>query len=116
MHPARTRAFFAALALVGCAVLPKHIDRPVSMARADTHDTTLGRLIAPAAAAHATQSGFVLYNTGEGAIQARVALAEVAQATIDAQYFEWAGDDIGRALLMRVIAAADRGVRVRLLI
>jgi len=119
MRPLRTRALFAALAalaLVGCAMLPKHIDRPVSMARADTRDTTLGRLIAPAAAAHAPQSGFVLYNTGEGAIQARVALAEVAQATIDAQYFEWAGDDIGRALLARVIAAADRGVRVRLLI
>jgi putative cardiolipin synthase len=78
--------------------------------------TPLRQLIAPAVAAHPGESGFVLYNTGEGALQARVALVEAARSSIDAQYFQWAGDAIGRALLERVIAAADRGVRVRLLI
>ena len=104
------------LALVGCAMLPKHIERSYSTAVVETRQTELGRLLGPAAALHPSASGFLLYNTGKGAIQARVALAEVAQASIDAQYFEWAGDAIGRALLAPVIAAADRGVRVRLLI
>ena len=45
-----------------------------------------------------------------------MALADVAQSSIDAQYYLWAGDTIGRVLLDRIIAAADRGVRVRLLI
>jgi phosphatidylserine/phosphatidylglycerophosphate/cardiolipin synthase-like enzyme len=72
--------------------------------------------IAPAVAAHPGESGFLLYNTGEGGIQARVALADVAQSSLDAQYYMWAGDAIGRVLLDRVMAAANRGVRVRLLV
>jgi putative cardiolipin synthase len=102
--------------LVACATLPKHIDRPVSTAITDTRGSALGRLIGPMAEQHPSESGFLLYNSGEPAIQARVALAAVAESTIDAQYYEWAGDALGRAILDQVIAAADRGVRVRLLI
>jgi putative cardiolipin synthase len=104
-----------AAAAAGCITLPRHPVRPPSTAVLDA-DTTLGRVVAPATAAHPGDSGFVLFNTGEGAIQARVALADVAQSTLDAQYYEWAGDAVGRVLMERVIAAADRGVRVRLLI
>ncbi len=39
---------------------------------------------------------------------ARVALADAARSSIDAQYYEWAGDEIGRVLLDRILAAADR--------
>ncbi len=106
----------ALLFLGGCATLPKHVVRPFSTAIAGSPETTLGRLIVPVATEHPAESGFLLFNTGEGAIQARVALADVAQSSIDAQYYEWAGDQLGRVLLDRVIAAADRGVRVRLLI
>src|SRR6516162_8128126 len=62
------------------------------------------------------ESGFLLFNTGEGAIQARVAMADLAQSSIDAMYFQWGRDTVGRVLLDRMMAAADRGVRVRLLI
>src|SRR4030095_9700907 len=48
--------------------------------------------------------------------QARVAMADVAQSSIDAQYFQWGRDTVGRVLIDRLIAAADRGVRVRVLI
>jgi len=109
-------AVLAALGLVGCVTLPRHVERPVSRARLDTQATALGQLVAPAVAAHPMESGFLLYNNGRGALQARVALADVAQSSIDAQYFQWAGDEVGRALLDHVLAAADRGVRVRLLI
>src|SRR5690242_5923485 len=110
------RGLVAALTLAGCA-LPKNVVRPPSSAILDANDTTLAELIAPAVAAHSPgESGFLLYNTGEGAIQARVALADVARSSIDAQYYLWAGDTLGRVLLARLIAAADRGVRVRLLV
>jgi putative cardiolipin synthase len=110
------RWLVVALVLSGCA-LPKHVVRSPSSALLDANNRTiLGALIAPSVAAHPGESGFLLYNTGEGAIQARVALADVAESSLDAQYFHWAGDTIGRVLVDRLVAAADRGVRVRLLI
>ena len=45
-----------------------------------------------------------------------MALAEVAQSSIDVQYFMWGRDTVGRVLLERLIAAANRGVRIRFLI
>lgn len=99
---------------VGCVTLPRHA-APPSTALVGQR-TTLGHALEPATTAHSGQSGFVLFNHGGGAIQARVALADVAQSSIDAQYFECAGDSVGRVLIERVIAAADRGVRVRLLV
>jgi putative cardiolipin synthase len=109
------RLLVAVVTASGCA-LPNNVVRPVSCAIACPRKSTLGELIAPAVEAHPGESGFLLYNTGEGAIQARVAMADVAQSSIDAQYFMWASDATGRVLLDRIMAAADRGVRVRLLV
>src|ERR1700761_4865016 len=106
-HP---RLLAAALILSSCA-LPKNVVRTPSDAITNTERTTLGELVAPAVAAHPGESGFSLYNTGDKGIQARVALADVAQSSIDAQYYMWASDAVGRVLLDRIIAAADRGVR-----
>src|SRR4029077_20710602 len=103
-----------ALTAIGCG-LPKNVNPP-SVALLSTRDTTLGQLVTPAVAKHPGESGFLLFNTGEGAIQARVAMADVAQSSIDAQYFQWGRDTVGRVLIDRLIAAADRGVRVRVLI
>ena len=57
-----------------------------------------------------------LLDTGRQAFMARAALIEGARCTLDAQYYIWNSDDTGRYLLSRILAAADRGVRVRLLI
>ena len=108
------RWLLVALAVVGCE-LPKDVVRPPSSALVDTHHTLAG-LTAPATATHPGESGFLLFNTGEGAIQARVAMADLAQSSIDALYFQWVRDRVGRVVLDRIMAAADRGVRVRLLI
>jgi putative cardiolipin synthase len=43
-------------------------------------------------------------------------MADAAEKTIDAQYFIWAGDAAGIILMDRLIKAADRGVRVRILL
>jgi putative cardiolipin synthase len=111
----RSAVFVLAATAVGCVALPRHPERPASTAILDAA-TPLRGALASAMAAHPGASGFVLFDRGEAAIQARVALAEVAQSSLDAQYFEWAGDRLGRVLIDRVLAAADRGVRVRLLI
>ncbi len=62
------------------------------------------------------QSGFHLLERNDEGLAWRLALADHAQSSIDAQYFIWQGDEAGQLLLHRLIAAADRGVRVRILV
>lgn len=78
--------------------------------------TRLGGFFAAAAGAHPGLSGFDLITSGRTAFEARYAFAHLAERTIDAQYFIWADDATGRNLLRALLDAADRGVRVRLLI
>jgi putative cardiolipin synthase len=59
---------------------------------------------------------FVPLNLGIDALRMRLALIDSATRSIDAKYFIWTEDHTGSLLLERIIAAADRGVRVRLLI
>src|SRR4051794_9165598 len=92
----RTHLVPLILFLCGCATVPKHVDRPISTSISGTTRTTLGKVIGPPTAPHPKESGLLLFNTPDEGIQARVALAEVAQSTLDAQYFMWAGDALGR--------------------
>lgn len=54
--------------------------------------------------------------SGPYALSWRLAMIDTAQVSIDAQYFLWEEDAVGSLLLDRLIQAADRGVRVRLLV
>ncbi|MEX0959737.1 MAG: phospholipase D family protein [Burkholderiales bacterium] len=78
--------------------------------------TLLGDAFAPEVAAHPGQSGFRLLATGLDAFVMRVALAESAQRTLDMQYYIFHADDTGALLTEALLQAADRGVRVRLLV
>lgn len=49
-------------------------------------------------------------------IASRLHLISKAKNTIDLQYYIWENDSIGRLLLAQLLYAADRGVKVRLLI
>ena len=62
------------------------------------------------------QSGFWLLDRNADALRWRLVLIDSAVSSLDLMYYLWYGDDSGRLLLKRVIRAADRGVRVRLLI
>ncbi len=78
--------------------------------------TGLSRLLKPYEQAHPGQSGFRLLENGREALVARTALADAAERTIDAQYYICDPDAAGSFFFQRLIAAADRGVRVRLLL
>src|SRR6185369_2543156 len=82
----------------------------------DSADTRLGRAMAPLAAAHPGQSGAYPLARGADAFVARLVLAEGAERSLDVQYYIWRNDTTGRILLDHLVRAADRGVRVRLLI
>ena len=77
---------------------------------------TLGIGAARAAKEQPGLTGIYLLDNAHDAFVARAALARVSQRTIDAQYYIWHADISGRMLLSELVRAADRGVRVRLLI
>ena len=78
--------------------------------------TRLERWIAPRAAESGGRSGFRLLSTGLDAFVARGLLIELAERTLDLQYYIFHADHTGSLVIERLMAAADRGVRVRLLL
>ena len=95
--------------------LPPLPERSRSVAL-DGAGTRLGDAMARASAAHPGKSGVLLLPDGREAFAARGALARAAERSLDLQYYIWHGDVSGRLLLREILAAADRGVRVRLLL
>ena len=61
-------------------------------------------------------SKFLVLHKNDEALAWRIALIEQAQYSIDAQYYSWHTDISGQWLISKLIEAADRGVRVRLLL
>ena len=105
-------------AITGCAGLPKDVQRPVSTALPSPADTALGQLVDDrrAAAGGRHPSGFVLLSGPQAAYGSRLALVEAAQKTLDLQYYAIHADASSERLLRGVVAAARRGVRVRVLL
>ncbi len=113
------RAWIAAVVVLfsGCA-LPPLADRPESRSfpQSHTRETALGQAIAAKTDAHPGQSGIVLLADPYDAFAARALLAEAAEATLDIQYYIWRPDTTGTLMLYTLYRAAERGVRVRLLL
>ncbi len=59
---------------------------------------------------------FRILNTGGEALAWRLRSIDSASSSIDLQTFLWLDDGSGRRMLARIVAAADRGVRVRILL
>lgn len=78
--------------------------------------TNAGRFFEDEIAQNPGKSGFYLLASGESAFRTRIALTRIAEQTIDAQYFIWEADATGALLAQQLMLAADRGVRVRLLL
>ena len=106
---------FAAL-VAGCATLPPPKDRVETTALTDTAGTRLGRAIAPGVAANPGKTGIHALPDPRDAFAARVLLAGAAEKSLDVQYYIWHGDHVGYLLFEALWQAAERGVRVRLLL
>jgi len=103
--------------LQGCAVAPRPLatKQPAAPVQCSA-DRPLAPLAANATAAGSADSDITLLNTGRQAFLWRIALIEAATCSIDAQYYIWNSDDSGRYMAARLLAAANRGVHVRLLL
>lgn len=104
--------------LSGCASRPEasEVPRTPSYALTQTTETSLGMALAPLLKQHPSLSGLRLVRTGQDAFTQRINLVEAAEKTLDLQYYSMHDDRTGQLLLEAVLRAADRGVRVRILI
>ena len=102
--------------MVGCATLPDNVGREASTAYVDTHDTRIGRNVQAAMAEHPGESGYLLLGNGLDAFVARVLLAQRAERSIDTQYYMIHDDVVGSLFVDQLYKAAERGVRVSLLV
>jgi putative cardiolipin synthase len=117
------RAPFLALMLftvAGCATLSFDQPRETSHSILDVTDTRAGLAVSEWKAGRENQngkeSGFFPLQEGMDALGARLRLAEIAEKSIDLQYFLMKNDTAGAVLTQALLAAADRGVRVRFLL
>lgn len=99
-----------------CTTLPKQTPQPIEYAfDTETQQTSLAQIILPLREQNPDLTGYhVLYDPLE-AIAARIHLIDKAEKTLDLQYYIWDNDKIGSLALHSIIKAADRGVKVRLL-
>lgn len=82
----------------------------------DFSDTRLLHSVLPRVRLHPGKSGIVELRDGRDAFAARALLADAAERTLDIQYYIWRNDMSGTLLFDALRRAADRGVRVRLLL
>jgi putative cardiolipin synthase len=86
------------------------------LALARPEETSLGRQFERAATEHGGNSGLRIITLGVDGFLARMQMIGAAERTLDLQYFIFRGDETGRLLTSGLLRAADRGVRVRVLI
>jgi putative cardiolipin synthase len=109
-------AIVAVFLLAGCASIPTNVERTPSTAFDRPAETTMGRYFARHTAQHPGESGFMVVNSSRDAFTVRVGLADLAERSLDLQYYIWESDTTGNILAAKLVKAADRGVRVRILI
>jgi putative cardiolipin synthase len=102
--------------LAGCAGLPPLTDRPPTHAVQASAEDRLGRTFLPQVQQHPGQTGVIPLTDGRVAFGMRTALVRAATRSIDIQTFIWLRDHTGTSLFEDMLSAAERGVRVRLLL
>ena len=105
--PKRIRRWAIAAMLSLCAACAS-----TALAANDVHMAFIDAQIA----ANSGKSGVYVLDTGAEALLARAWLAENARETIEVQYFIWSTDNIGILATEALLRAADRGVRVRVIV
>ena len=104
------------LALGACSSMRTDFVKQPSKALPPATNTPSARYVHAEVGQHLDKSGFRLLTLSDNALMSRIALADHAQHSIDLQYYIFDNDATGRLVAQHLLAAADRGVRVRLLL
>jgi putative cardiolipin synthase len=89
--------------LIFGAAIPAIADTPTSLVKSHT-------------ALHPGKTGVHVLDTGTEGLMSRAWLVEHAESTIEVQYFIWSTDNIGILAAEALLRAADRGVKVRVIV
>ena len=108
-------AALLSLCMVACGTVPPQVERPASFARQPAADSALARIVQDSIPDPAL-TGFRLMPLGSYSLDARIQLAQRARDSLDVQYYLVQGDRTGRLFMRSLRDAAQRGVRVRLLV
>jgi putative cardiolipin synthase len=100
----------------GCAPLPPPPQLAPAVAAAPAPATHLDRANEPLEVEHPNASGFVVLAQARAAFAARARITDLAERSLDVQTYIWHADLTGNYLASELLRAADRGVRVRLLL
>ncbi|MFW2437986.1 MAG: phospholipase D family protein [Arenicellales bacterium] len=104
------------LTVSGCVSMPLDHPKTPTTALTDTADTYLARESATWRDGQLQGNGFYSLSKGKDAFGARLVLMKRAERSIDVQYFLMKPDNAGLVFTEKLMEAADRGVRVRLLL
>ncbi len=105
-----------AIFLSACVTLPSRDGQIVTSAPTNTDSTYLGKKFSSIVRLHPQQSGFIILSDGLDAFAARASMIKLAEKTIDVQYYFIRQDLAGTAFMGLLTEAANRGVRVRILL
>jgi putative cardiolipin synthase len=103
-------------ALCGCAQLPPRPDLPEQLASVVAEATHLDKQTAALEAQHPGESAFRLVSEGTEAFVTRIQMARLAERSLDVQSYIWHADLTGAYFAQELLRAADRGVKVRVLL
>jgi putative cardiolipin synthase len=109
-------AFVASGVLFADYLRPRATGAPGHALALQAAQTELDRELAPLLAAHPGQTGVIVVPDGLDAFAMRTLSARKAGRSLDLMYYIWHDDYTGRLLAKEAYAAAERGVRVRLLL
>ncbi|SEF58219.1 phospholipase D family protein [Vibrio hangzhouensis] len=114
-------SLFLVIVLSGCvssSIDPSRFEKTPSFTIINDKPTRLDDYFSREVASHSLidETGFYPLDRGHDALLARLAIIETAQASIDVQYYIFRDDEAGNLLAWRLFEAAERGVRVRLLL
>jgi putative cardiolipin synthase len=111
--------FFSLLLIIiftGCSTVNFNAPKQASETITDVKDTKLYKEVAPWVDKHKGFSGFYPLYNGMDALGVRLRLAEMAEKSLDLQYFLMKKDTAGTVMMNALLKAADRGVRIRFLL
>ena len=102
--------------LGSCGSLPTRTADALPIAAKSYQGSKLNQIFETTIQGQDGKSGFRLLRKGDQALQERLYLADIAEHTLDAQYYIWNSDKSGKLLAQRLIRAGDRGVSVRIIL
>lgn len=110
-------AFFILIVILqGCSSIPDNSNMEVTTAIVNKGETGLDQMVELELANNRDKSGAIMLSDGLDAFVARASLAIASEKSLDIQYYLYHDDTIGGLLTNQILKAADRGVRVRLLL